>query len=281
MNQLFSNTGYCLTGFKALLIISLLTINPVIHASSEKKEYILGVFPHLPPRELEKVFSPMAADLSKAIGKPVIFRTSSTYQKFMQKMDNQVFDIAFVQPFDYIHIADKYGYRPLASRQEELTAILVTKKDSPLNNINNLKDKTISLAPKVAAVSYLIKDYVTSHNLIPGKNIKLTHHRSHISCMQQVLIGTADACGTAAPALRFFQHKMKTELKTIGRSKAIPHALFSVHPRVPSNEQTIIRERILNWVNTESGKQLLERGRMKPFKAINDSDYNIVRTMAK
>jgi len=281
MNRLLSKSLYGAIGLKALLIISLFTINPGTQAGNDKKEYIMGVFPHLPPRELEKVFSPMAADLSKVIGKPVIFRTSSTYQKFMRQLDNQVFDIAFVQPFDYVHIADKYGYRPLATRQEKLTAILVTKNDSPLNNINDLKNKTISLAPKVAAVSYLIKDYIKSHNLIPGKNIELTHHRSHISCMQQVLIGTADACGTAAPALRFFQHKMKLELKIIGRSKAIPHTLFSAHPRVPVNVRKNMRNRILNWGKTESGKQLLERGRIKPLKAIKDSDYDIVRRMAK
>lgn len=281
MKQLLSKSIFGVTGLKALLIISLFTVNPGAHASDAKKEYIMGVFPHLPPRELEKVFSPMAADLSKTIGKTVIFRTSSTYQKFMQQLEKQVFDIAFVQPFDYVHIADKYGYRPLATRQEKLSAIIVTKKDSPLININDLKNKTISLPPKVAAVSHLIKDLINSHNLKPGKDIKLTHHRSHVSCMQQVLIGTADACGTAAPALRFFQHKMKTELKIISHSRTIPHTLFSIHPDVPDKIKNRIRSRILNWGKTESGKKLLARGRLKPLQAIKDDKYDIVRNMAK
>jgi len=241
----------------------------------------MGIFPHLPPRELEKVFSPMAADLSKIIGKPIIFRTSSTYHKFMQQLDQQVFDIAFVQPFDYIRVADKYGYRPLATREEKLSAIIVTKKDSPLKSIDDLKNKTIALPPKVAAVSLLVKNHAINHHMKPGKDITLTHHRSHISCMQQVLIGSADACGTAAPALRFFQHKMKTELKIISESKAIPHTLFVIHPRVPEEKRDLLRKRLLNWAKTETGKQLLARGRLKPLRAINDSDYNIVRSMSK
>lgn len=267
------------SAISVMLGLSLFAGHIANSAAADNKEYIMGVFPHLPPRELEKVYSPMAADISKAIGKPVIFRTSSTYKKFMQQLDKQVFDIAFVQPFDYVRAADKYGYRPLATRQESLSAIIVTKVDSSLNGINDLKNKTISLPPKVAAVSHLIKDYLTSNNLKPGRDITLTYHRSHVSCMQQVLIGTADACGTAAPALRFFQHKMKVTLKTIGKSRDIPHTLFSIHPRVPASIKKTIQQRILSWGNTTEGKKMLKRGRLKPLKLIKDSDYNIVRQM--
>ena len=45
--------------------------------------------------------------------------------QFMEKLDAEVFDVAFVQPFDYVRIADRYGYRPLATRTEMLEAILV------------------------------------------------------------------------------------------------------------------------------------------------------------
>lgn len=281
MNRFRTTSRTCFATLKTIAILLLLSGAADTHAGDSKQPYIMGVFPHLPPRELEKVFSPMAADLAKAIGKPVVFRTSSTYQKFMQQLDNQVFDIAFVQPFDYVRIADKYGYQPLATRQEILSAIIVTKQDSPLSSIRDLENKTVSLPPRVAAVSHLITDLLVSHNLVPGKNIKLTYHRSHISCMQQVLIGSADACGTAAPALRFFQHKMKITLRTIGRSRAIPHTLFSIHPRIPATERQIILNRILAWGKTESGKQLLARGRLKPMRAIKDSDYDIVRKMAQ
>lgn len=281
MKRLDTKSIDWLAGIKTIAAITLLGINPGSLAAVEKQEYIMGVFPHLPPRELEKVYSPMAADLSKVIGKPVIFRTSSTYKKFMQSLDKQNFDIAFVQPFDYIRIADKFGYKPLATRHEMLSAIIVAKQDSPLSSIKDLKDKTISLPPKVAAVSHLITDHVRSNHLIPDKNIKLSNHRSHVSCMQQVLIGSSDACGTAAAALRFFEHKMKVTLKIISKSKSIPHTLFSIHPRVPSGLQKKIRARILEWGKTDEGKKLLARGRLKPLRAIRDSDYDVVRGMTK
>jgi len=119
-------------------------------------QYIMGVFPHLPPRQLEKVFSPMASDLGKAVNQRIILRTNTTFERFSQSLDTQVFDIAFVQPFDYVRIADKYGYRPLAARSEELAAMLVVKEDSPLNKLQDLRGMKIALPPAVAAVSSAI-----------------------------------------------------------------------------------------------------------------------------
>ncbi|MDH5181426.1 MAG: phosphate/phosphite/phosphonate ABC transporter substrate-binding protein [Gammaproteobacteria bacterium] len=267
-----------MAGIKTLFCSLLLCLSSSCCFASE---YLLGVFPHLPPRDLEKVFSPMAADLGKVINKRVMLRSSTTYEKFMDNLDKETFDIAFVQPFDYIRIADKFGYIPLATRKQKLSTVLVTKPDSNLNTVQDLKGKTIALPPKVAAVSLLLNSYLHEHNLVPGKDIRLTYHRSHLSCMQQILIGEADACGTAAPALRFFQHKMNVTLKIIAETQKIPHTLFVIHPRVPESERKKIRSRILEWGNDESGKKMLSRGRLQPFMEISDKDYDIVRKLVK
>lgn len=263
---------------KAVTAIALMSIcsNPTI-----AEEHIMGVFPHLPPRDLEKVYSPMAADLSRIIGRRITLRSNSTYAKFMENLDKQVFDIAFVQPFDYIHLADKYGYIPLATRTEMLSAIVVTKIDSPIKSVKDLKGKKIALPPKVSAVSHLMMNHLKAKGLRPGKDVTLSHHRSHVSCLQQIIIGEADACTTAAPAMRFFQHKMNVKLKIIASSQKIPHTLFAIHPRIPKSERERIRKRIIGWANTEEGKILLKRGKLKPFRAISDSDYDVVRKLAK
>ena len=264
-----------------ILILLLPVLSPVIGLADSKHEYIMGVFPHLPPRELEKIYAPMAADISRVIGKPVIFRTSSSYQKFMEQLDNQEFDIAFVQPFDYIRIADKYGYTPLATRQEMLSAILVIQQDSSIQSIKDLNGKTIALPPVVAAVSYLIKNHLLKNGLKTGEDVTIVHTHSHVSCMQKVLSGKADACGTAAPALRFFEYKMKVSLRAIGRTRSIPHTLFSIHPRVPAEHVKAIKELILGWFKSDKGKKMLSRGRLKPFRSVSDSDYDVVREIAR
>ena len=250
------------------------------NAENSKDAYEMGVFPFLSAREVEKIFAPMAAAFSKVLGKPVIFKTASSYLNFMERLGNQQYDIAFVQPFDYINAADRNGYRPLASRDELLTAIVVTKDVTQLD-INDLKGKVISLPPKVAAVSILVKRYLMEHGYEPGVDVKLQHFGTHVSCMQQVLIGKADGCGTAFASSRFFNKKMKANLQVAFETPGIPHTLFIAHPNVPQQEKDKLTELILSWSSTEAGKEILRRGRMKPFRRILDEEYDIVREIAK
>jgi phosphonate transport system substrate-binding protein len=248
-----------------------------VAAEQPAAELTLAVFPHLPPRELEKVYAPIAARFANSLGKKVHFRSSSSYKKFMQKLDEEQPDIVFVQPFDYVRIADRYGYLPLATRDEPLATIVVVPEDSRLTTLASLKGKKIALPPSVAAVSLLLEAALRENGMVPGVDVQLSHRRSHVSCMQQVVIGAADACGTAAPALRFFTHKMNTKLKVIAQTSSIPHTLFAVHPRVPAAEREKILQAILTLGDSEQGRALLKRGKLKPFVPINDGDYDGVR----
>lgn len=257
------------------------TGSELTRTDTESDSYILGVFPHLPPRELEKVFAPMAADLGETVGRDIHFRSSTTYEKFSDNLNEGLYDIAFLQPFDYVRVSGKEGYLPLATRTQRLAAIIVTQTDSRLSDIDSLKGKRLSLPPESAAVSILIKDHLRRQGLVPGRDIEISHHRSHVSCMQKVLIGETDACGTAAPAVRFFQKRMKVQMKTIVRTMDIPHTLFAIHSRVPESERKKIKQRILSWGNTENGHKILNRGSLKPFVSIDDSDYDIVREIAE
>lgn len=254
-------------------------VTPAEVAPGSGKEYIMGVFPHLPPRDLEDVFGPMAKDLGTHLGRAVVLASSTTFERFSESLDRQQYDIAFIQPFEYVRIADKLGYLPLATRTERLNGIIVTLKDGPLKSASDLKGKRLALPPNSAAVSQLILHYLREKGLQPEKDMAITHHRSHVSCMQQVVIGEADACGTAAPSLRFFQNKMQMELKTIASTRDIPSSLFVVHPRVPKKDREQLRNRIISWSNTEEGKNILARGELTPFKRVENSDYDVVRAL--
>lgn len=247
--------------------------------AAEVKPYSLAVFPYFPPRELEKIYAPVAADLSNQIGRTIHFRTSSTYAKYLESVEKKRFELVFVQPFDYVRLADKLGYEPLATRKIPLSAIIVVKPESSADKMEDFRGKVIAMPPETAAVSYLMKNELRAAGLTPGKDVTVSHFRSHVSCMQQVLLGQADACATAKPAVRFFQAKMGVKLKPIIESQKIPNSLFAVHKRVPQEIKDKLLERILSWEHTTKGKALLKNGKLKPFKKIKDSDYDVVRGM--
>ncbi|MDH5545052.1 MAG: phosphate/phosphite/phosphonate ABC transporter substrate-binding protein [Gammaproteobacteria bacterium] len=265
-----------------LLIGQLFAGSTVTLAAEEAKEaYRFAVFPYLPPREIEKIYSQVAKDFSRILNHPVIFKTSSSYESFMDAMVSEQFEFAFVQPFDYVDLADKHGYRPLAAREKQLRGVVVVADDSPMKSMKDLRGKVLAMTPKSAAVSYLVFDELERQGLKVGKDIQVKHFLSHVSCLQQLKIRKADACSTAMPAVNFFQDKMKIKLREIGKTKAVPHSLFVANPSVPIDKRELIQKRILEWGRTEEGKQFMEGFRLALFKKIDDSAYDVVRAIKR
>ena len=245
------------------------------------ENYTFGVFPHLPPADIERIFAPMAKELSDAVGKPVKFTSATSFAAFKARLMEEELDIAFLQPFDYVTLADELGYIPVASRGENLRALFVVRPDSNIRKLSDLKGKKIATPPRIAAVSYLIKSHLRENGIDPNKDVRIIYRRSHISCMQQVQIKAVDACGTAYPPLRVFKNKMNKPLDIIAETDPIPHALFAVHPRVSKEDREKIQQRVITWTSTDTGKKILQQGFFKPFKPIDDKAYDIVRKMKR
>lgn len=261
-----------MAGISTLCMI--VTFPVMAQDSAESPPYIFGAFPYLPPRELEKVFAPVAADFKLTLDRDIQFMSKTTYESFSRTLvEDQTYDIAFVQPFDYVNAAGRSGYIPLAARPEKLYALIVTTNDSPIRSIVDLKGKRISLPPKDAAISRLIRAYLKKQGLVPGKNIELVYVRSHTSCLQHVLIGLADACGTAPTAMYRLKNTLSVQLRGIAETDAIPPALFVVHSRVPEPDRKLILKAILAWPKTLEGFEIQLNG----FAPISDSDYDVVR----
>lgn len=290
MTPYLKKTARCSTSNGWLLCYLLLLTTFLNQATAEiadapsianKSEYLMGVFPYVAPRELEKMYSPIAADYSNSIDATVLFRTNSNYKSFMNNLDKEMYDIVFVQPFDYVAIADKYGYRPLVTRNKPLPAIFVVNPKGKIKSIEDLRGKTIALPPSVAAISYLIKNHLNENGIDPNTDVTIKHFKSHGSCMRNVLIGAADACGTAPPALRFFQSKMNTKLRVIAKTESIPNSIFALHPRVSKDVEAKLKQQIASWPSTNDGKKLLKGVKVEMFVPVEDSKYDSVRTMAK
>ena len=95
---------------------------------------------------------------------------------------------------------------------------------------------------------------------------------SHGSCLQQALIGTADACATNDIALQAFQSQRRVRFRVLGESVDSPGPLFVVHPRVPPQERAALRRLILSWPDTRTGKQLLQAVGLEPFSKLRPQD---------
>ena len=249
-------------------------------ASTADKPYEFGVFPNLPLGRIYELHTPMARDFEAKLGRPVRLSSKGAYEAFGDVLRNETYDIALVQPFDYVDAHDKHGYLPLARRGEALEAVIVVRQDSPIASIKDLKGRIVSNPPANAAVSHLTSMAFRDAGIDSQTGIKRYYGKNHFACLQSVVIGAADACGTSEQALRTIE-KQKSQpsvpFRILHKTASIPHALFVAHKRVPQKERDVLLQTILEWPKTETGRKILDAGHFVPFVAARDADYEVVR----
>lgn len=236
-----------------------------------------GVFPYLSPERLERDWSAITRDLSEAVDIEVRFRTSSNFDGFRENIRAEIYDIAVIQPVDYIQVAAPSGYLPIARLSEPLTGIIVITEGSILQSLEDLAGAVLALPPISAAVSMLARITLQQIGIDPDTDITLNYFHSHDSCLQQILIGTADACVTNIVPLRTFEANMDIDLSILGETISIPHILFVHHPRVPQQNIAILEETILGWQTSFEGRDMLSLAGLSKFIPASDMDYDIVR----
>lgn len=246
--------------------------------------YIMGVFPFVPTANVEGIFAPLAAELSRSLGRPVKLRTAPSFEKFADELKNHSFDIAFVQPFDYVDVSGPGGYLPLAARNDILTSHIVVKHDSSLRNLQDLRGKSIGMPPKVAAVSFLNRLSLKKAGITPDKDVKLVYLASHQACLQQLMIGTVAACGVSPAGVRLAEMQLKTTFRLIHESPAIPTPLFVVKKSLPKKDRDTMLK-VLTTTDLAGVKPDLRAmfvdTKEKPFRKASDREYEVVRSLMK
>ena len=272
----------------ALTLVSSFLFNPAFSAEIPEKTtpafYTFGVFPFAPPGRLSKLFAPMVDEFEQILGKEIRFRTKSSIGIYNQELEKQTYDIVFLHPVQYVHGHDFFDYLPLARFGAPLKAILVAKADSQLQQLSDLKNKTIGLIGKfqfVDPLDLLIRISFIDQGFNLNHDAKVRYFKNPYSCQQHVLIGTIDACSTAPIALSRLEPNLQKKYRVIFSSSGIPDSTIAVHRRIPKQKRELLKRNILSWAHTESGKKIIATLHSPHFVEAMDADYNIVRDMLK
>jgi phosphonate transport system substrate-binding protein len=242
--------------------------------------YRFGVFPYLPALTIDRIFGPITASFAAALDRPVYLKTKPTFESFASELQRATYDIIFVHPFFYVAAADRQGYLPLARLDGHLSAVVLVQAERPWRTWADLGGKTISTPPALAAVSELTRAALSDAGLTPGLDVTLQHHRTKVSCLRAVSVGTSDACVLPGFVLPQLNPIGDGELRIMAESRPVNHLVLAAHPRLPEAERETLRTLVLSWANTEQGRAMLATGSWPAFVAARDADYDDVRRYA-
>ena len=262
----------------ALVLVLLLTPTCIGAPALALNPYRMGVFPYQAARQTVAHFGPVVAQIEAALGHAVQLESMPSFAAFTRELAAGRYDIAYIQPFDYLDAVEKYGYLPLARVNATLVSQLVVRDDSHYQTIDSLRGTTIALPPGQSANARLVLRALNDHQLVPGRDVEVRYFNTHDSCLQQVWAGLASACGTSRAPILVFEQRMQARLRSVHDTPAIPHTVFIVHRRVPAEHRTRLQQIILGWNDSDAGRERLKSLGIPSVVVPESGDYEMLRS---
>lgn len=125
-------------------------------------------------------------------------------------------------------------------------SIFITKIDSKINSINDLKGASLAFGSVNSTQGHLIPRIVLKDNNISLKDLdKYTYTGSHQKCAEAVLSGDYDVCSMQDTLAK--ELAKKNLVKIIYRSGEYPSSLIAINKNVPPNVIKKIKQALLNF----------------------------------
>ncbi len=263
----------------------------------EQRTYRIGYMICNSEQETLQRFKPLTAYLSRKLGVPfeAVAIDTVDFPKQADKLDfthtNSLLYIIMNRNSGVeILAAEKSG--PLGARSQG--AIVVSAK-SRIRNLKDLKGKSMVFGPMFAPTAYLtqldllIKNGIDPENdlsfySIPGGTFK------HEKVIYGVLFGKYDAGAFPIPDFERMVHEgriQKDDFRIIAEGAPIPYCNFGVTQKIDEAFARRFKQALLGLGKDDTADvdgetvKVLERAQIDGYEDVRDTDFDVVRNMAK
>ena len=220
---------------------------------------------------------PLIDYLNAQTGFSITFSTAKDIPTFEDRVAEQEYDLAYINPYHYVVFSDSANYVPLArDAHKRISGIIVVREDSPYTTLQQLHGATLAFpAPAAFAASIIPRGMLAKENI----SINAQYVNSHDSVYLNVINGLFPAGGGIIRTLEHLPKMQNEKLRILWRSQDFtPHAL-AVHSRVPEAHRKKILAALIALNDSAENAHLLRGINFSGFAEAHDSDWNDVREL--
>lgn len=255
---------------KAASFIFLLMMGCACQWSLAAPAISFGVMPFLPPTQLERQFRAFSVKLGEELQTSVQFRTRKSYQEFTAALQTEQFDIALIQPLDYLAIRENTRYTPLVRKKDSLQGIFVVV-NAEITSLTDLRGKRIAFPAQQAAVTHLAEEKLRAVGLTTN-DYEGHYHEDYPSCLQAIQNKSAEACVIAQVMSQALKERRSKRYTIIDTTDFMAPILVVIGPKLYPE-----RERLQRWFmslnDSETGAALLNSTYLETVVSTSDSEY--------
>jgi phosphonate transport system substrate-binding protein len=242
------------------------------------------MLPRYSPEEISQRITPLAELLAERLDTRVEPVVASDFQQYEQRLKRREIKIGYQNPYVYVRVSAQQEVVAMASKGKDgnrFRGIIITRADSDIIEIGDLKGKTVSIVSLNSAGGFLSQKVTLEDKGIDvKKDIRLVEalDNKQENVILSVYYGDVDAGFIRESAL----HKVDsyvplTQIRVIKRTAWLPNWALSVDRSLPDLIKKAIKETVLNLTE---GDEVLKALKIDSFIPAKDTDYDIMRKAA-
>ncbi|MEM0912600.1 MAG: phosphate/phosphite/phosphonate ABC transporter substrate-binding protein, partial [Pseudomonadota bacterium] len=225
-------------------VVSTLLLLFIFTFNSYAETLTFGVVPQQSAKKLAQSWSPMLAYLSAKSGVQLEFATAKDIPTFEKRLANGEYDIAYMNPYHFVVFSESAGYQALAKQlNKSIYGIIVVPKDSDIQSLSDLKDKTLAF-PAPAAFAATIIPQASLQDA--GIDISSQYVSSHDSVYLNVQRGIFPAGGGVVRTLNATRPEVKEQLRVLWKSPGFTSHAIATNANVSNSTRAALLEAMLN-----------------------------------
>ena len=186
-------------------------------------------------------------------------------------------DFALMNPYHAVMKWRNYRYFPLVASSIPIFGILVVRKDSKVNHLEELNGSRIAFpAPNAFAASLLMRATLVKH----GMSIEPLYVKTHSNVYRSVVRSDVAAGGGINATLMAESTELKSELRILFETKRYTSHPFSANSRVPEQVRKSVQDALLAIDQSPEGSELLKRALLaKPVPVSYKINYQPLESL--
>lgn len=263
---------------KIITLILSLSLSPAsANSNSQKNILTFGIVPQQSPMQLARNWLPVIKQLNITTGLRIEFKTAKDIPTFEKRLANNEYDIAYMNPYHYVHFHSKNSYQAIAKeKKRKIQGIIVVRKDSVIKDIKDLHNQSLAFPAPAAFAATLLP--IAS---LKGQGIKVVPHyvSSHDSVYKSVAHGIYIAGGGINRTLNSLDRHEKDKLRVLWRTKKhTPHAI-AVNGKMNLSTQKLLQKAFVDISTLPNEMNILKLLNIKAFEKAKNNDWDDIRTL--
>jgi phosphonate transport system substrate-binding protein len=263
-----------------LILAALLPLEQALAAGN----YKLSMLPRYSPEEISRRITPLAEHLATKLNARVEPVVASDFQEYEQRLQRGDIKIGYENPYVYVRVSDQQEVLAMASKGKDgnrFRGIIITRADSDIVEMSDLKGKAVSIVSKSSAGGFLSqKVTLQKYGLDVNRDLQLEEalDNKQENVIFSVYYGDVDAGFIRESALnKVASYVPQSQIRVIKRTAWLPNWALSVSRSLPPDIKNLIKNTVLGLGKDHA---VLNALKIDNFLPASDADYDVMRQAA-